>query len=92
MKFPLLDPDAPAPELHPETTLDDEKELVLLVVVVPDELTEELGQLDVLAVQLAHDLWLPLFVEERQLLLDVHLLQAQWVTSAPPGAPKRLRS
>src|ERR687898_3236821 len=27
----LLDPDAPAPKLHPETTLDDKEELVLLV-------------------------------------------------------------
>jgi hypothetical protein len=70
----LLDTNLPIPKLHPESSLHDEKQIVLLivvVVVVPDELAEELDQLDVLPVQLARDLRLPALVERRELLCSM---------------------
>jgi hypothetical protein len=42
--------------------LTTKKQFVLLIV-VPDELSEKLGQLDVLTVQLAQDAELPMVIE-----------------------------
>src|SRR5271157_2654396 len=60
------------PELHPESPLDHEKQLVFVVMLMPDELPLEFYQLDVLPVQLAHDPGIPVIVEEGELLLGVH--------------------
>ena len=69
----FLQPDFSVPVLHAEPALHDEEQLVLVVVLVPDELAEQLHQLDVLAVQFADDLGLPVLVEESQLLGQVYL-------------------
>jgi hypothetical protein len=45
-----------------------EEQLVLVLVVMPDELALELHELHVLAVQLADDLRVPMRIEQRQLL------------------------
>ena len=50
-------------ELHSESPIDDQKQLVLTVVVVPDELALELDELDVLTVQLADDARIPVVGE-----------------------------
>ena len=53
--------------------LTTKKQFVLLIV-VPDELSEKLDQLDVLTVQLAHDPELPVVIEQRQFALDVYFV------------------
>ena len=44
-----------------------------MVMLMPDELALEFYQLDVLPIQLTHDLGVPVIVEEGELLPDVHL-------------------
>jgi len=62
------------PELHFERTPNDKKKLVLQIVSVPDEFTLELGQPDMLAVELADDSRIPVIGEERELFADVDLI------------------
>src|SRR5262249_42956169 len=52
--------------------LDHQEQLVLVLVMVPEELALELDQLDLLAVQLADDLGTPLVLEPGELFADVH--------------------
>ena len=57
--------DDPIPQLDLEMTVQDEEQLVLVFVVVPDELPFELGQLDLLSVQLSDDPGAPVIAELR---------------------------
>ena len=59
------------PELHVELAAQNHEELVFRIVPVPDEGSLELHDLDVLSVQLADDLRVPVRREERELLLEV---------------------
>jgi hypothetical protein len=59
-----LDDNDPITKLHAESALQDEEELVLSVMGVPDELPLELGQLDVEVVDLRHDSRAPVLGEE----------------------------
>ncbi len=68
----FLEPDLPVPELHPESPFHHEEELVLVIVMVPDELALKLDQFELLAVQLADDLGAPRVVELGELLREVH--------------------
>jgi hypothetical protein len=72
-ELPLLQTDVTLPELHPESSFDHQEEFIFAVMLVPDKLTLELGQLDVLPVQLAHNLGAPVIVEESELFPDIHL-------------------
>jgi hypothetical protein len=67
-EIPLLEPHHPVAEVHVERALDDQEELVLGVVPVPDELPRELGELDVLAVERGHDARRPGLADARELL------------------------
>src|SRR5688572_6474626 len=62
-EFPFLQPDVAVPELHAETALHDHEELVLMLVVMPDEFALELRELHMLAVELADDLGAPVIGE-----------------------------
>ena len=66
-RFPVSQPQL-------ERSVDDEKELILILVRVPDELSLELGQLHLLAIELGDDLRIPVTVKLGQLLSDVDLL------------------
>jgi hypothetical protein len=70
----LLQPKITVAQLHQQTAFDHQEELVLLVVLVPDELALQLGQLDLKVVQLAYDARAPALVELRELLRQVDLL------------------
>jgi hypothetical protein len=62
-------------ELHGERALEDHEELVLCLVAVPDEGPLELDDFDVLAVELADDLRVPVRGESGEAVLqidDVH--------------------
>ena len=55
--------DGPVAELHAERAADDEEQLVLAIVVVPDERAEELDEFDLLSVQIGGDSRLPVLVD-----------------------------
>jgi hypothetical protein len=69
----FLQPDVPIPERHVEAALHHQEQLVLVVVVVPDELALELDPLDLLAVQFADDRRISVVAKPRQLLAEVDL-------------------
>src|SRR5262249_28040870 len=62
-EFAGADADFAVPQLHPHAALHDEKHLVLVVVMMPDELALELHELDQAVVHLADDLGLPLILK-----------------------------
>jgi hypothetical protein len=72
----LPQPDVTVSELHAEPAAHHQDQLVLVVVVVPDELADELDQLDLLAVQVADHLRTPVVVEQAEHLPQVHLLHS----------------
>src|SRR5713101_7141270 len=72
--------DNPLPELDAKAASPDQEHLFHVVVVVPRECPLHLDQFDLLAVQLGHDLGLPLLREPGKLLGDVdtfHLLPSR---------------
>src|SRR5689334_3923381 len=50
-------------QLHPQPALHDQKQLILVLVMVPDELTFELRELHVSVIYFAHDLGTPLILK-----------------------------
>ncbi len=50
---------------------DDDEHLVGVLVVVPDELTFEFGQLELVIVHLCNHAWAPVFTEQGQFLCQV---------------------
>src|SRR5262245_24764093 len=76
-------------ELHSQASGDHEEELVLPLVVVPDELALELDQLHVAVIQLARDSRIPVVVAPRELLAQVHdlhdclLIESTFAPNAP---------
>jgi hypothetical protein len=59
----FLEPNVPIPELHAESALHHEKQLVLVIVMVPHERAQELDQLDLLAIELSGDFRAPVLSE-----------------------------
>jgi hypothetical protein len=74
-ELPGIEPHDTPSQVDVEVTVDDEEELVFAGVPVPDELTLQLGELDVLTVELADDSRAPALRELPQLLGEIHLLQ-----------------
>ena len=66
--------DVAGAQAHAHPSLDDQEELVLVLVVMPDEVALELDDLDLVVVQVADDLGLPVVREERELLEQVDLV------------------
>ena len=64
-------------KLHPKTALDHQEQLVISIVVMPHERSLEFDQFHLLAVQFANDFRLPMLLDERQFLYEVHLFHAQ---------------
>lgn len=67
-EIPRPERDVPVAHLDRDATLEDEKEVVRLVVGVPDELALHLDDKKIVAVELANDARLPVTVEGRELL------------------------
>src|SRR5262245_48135250 len=84
-ELPLLQRDLAIAKLHHEVALDDEKELVFKVVLVPDEVALELDEFDVLAIELPDDPWPPMVVNEGQLVLHVDFIQEQILHDTAEG-------
>ena len=61
-------------EFHAKRTVHDEEQLVLVLVLMPHELTLEFHQLHVLAVELPGDSGVPMVVEERKLICEIDLI------------------
>src|SRR6266576_3817015 len=68
-----LDHEVPVSQLHSKPALHDEEQLILAVVVVPDELALELGELDQVVVHLADDLGTPLILKPAEHLGEIDL-------------------
>ena len=62
------DLDFPVPKLHGHPPPDDVEQLVLFIVGMPEEFPLNLGELDVLAIELGNDLRSPLVLEQTELL------------------------
>src|SRR6185436_20174955 len=75
--------------IHAETPTHDQKHLVFNFVVVPGERTLELYQLQMLAIQLANDPWVPVIVDEGKLFGEIDLVHI-WRRS--PIGPMRHRT
>lgn len=67
-KLAFVQIDGAIAKLHPETAAQNQKELVLSGVVVPDELTLKFCKLYVLAVQFADYARVPVVRKQRQFL------------------------
>ncbi len=70
----LVEFDDPVTKMYRQVAVEDQEELVLLLVMVPDELAFELGELDVLAVELANDTGAPMFSELLEFLGEIDLV------------------
>ena len=81
---------------HAQRAFDDIEQLVLSIVMVPDELALQLDQLDVGVVDLAYDLWAVVIGEQRQFLREIDFSQhsyrvVQTFRSASSGTYKKWR-
>jgi len=72
-KLPFLQPYVAVTELHAEAPVDHQEKFIFVVMLMPDKLALEFYQLDMLPVQLTHDLRAPVVVEEGELFTQVHL-------------------
>jgi len=70
--------------MYRQLAVEDQEELVLLLVMVPDELAFKLGELDVLAVQLANDTRAPMFSELLEFLGEVDFVVRAVTHACPP--------
>ena len=77
-------------KLHLEGALKDQEHLIFGVVLVPDEFTLELDELDVLAVQFADDPGSPVVEEEAQFFSQVYLVHGAIVAPGTPKQPERI--
>src|SRR5215471_21712423 len=69
--FPRRDMDGAIPKVDPEITLHHDERLVGILVVVPDEVPEELHDLELVVVHLGDDFRLPSFFDQPELLMEV---------------------
>ncbi len=70
-ELPRADRHVAIAQLHGESPLDDEEELVLVRMEVPVELAEQLGDLHVLTVELPNDARVPVVGEAGELLGEI---------------------
>src|SRR5882672_5065463 len=66
-----LDHEVAVPQLHPQPTLHDQKELVLTLVMVPDEFALEFRELHETVVYLADDFGTPLILKAAKHLGEI---------------------
>jgi hypothetical protein len=60
--------------MNRQVAVENQEELVLLLVMVPDKFAFELGKFDVLAIEFANDMGTPVFSELLEFLDKVHLV------------------
>jgi len=82
-----------------DATFEDEKEVVRVVVLVPDELALDLNNHEIVTVELANNSWLPMFGKGGEFLGEVdcchRCLRERWVPidlATIAGAAARLRT
>ena len=59
------------PKLHPQGAFDDQEEFVLVLVMMPDEITLDFDRLEVAVVHLADDARFPVIGEEIEFCFQV---------------------
>jgi hypothetical protein len=70
-KLACFDPPVAITKLHQQPPFDDQKQLVFVSVVVPDEFPLDFGELDVGVVEFAHDARTPVLLNEAEFLGQV---------------------
>jgi hypothetical protein len=73
-EFTLLDPFLPIAEIHAESAGQDEKQLVFVFVVMPDEFALKFHQLYELAVETANDFRPPMFGKKSEFVSEINLV------------------
>src|SRR6516164_4618896 len=104
-EFSLLQPNLPVPKLHAKPAAHDQEQLVLGLMMMPDEFPLKADQLYLLSVQLTDYLGTPLIGEPRKRLCELDFVhgtlpvrQEIWRTNAASchckieGCPKRYRT
>ena len=76
-KFACLHPNGMVWKLHPEAAFYHQEQLILRLVIMPDEGTLKLHELDVLAVQFANQPGLEMVSEKRELLRQVDFVHTR---------------
>jgi len=71
----LFQPDVAIRQPDQQCPLHDKEELILSIVMMPDELSLDLHQFDVRVVELADDLRTPVVLEEAELASKVYLFR-----------------
>jgi len=66
--------DDPVAKVDRQVAVEDQKEFVLVLVMVPDELTFQLGEFDMLSVEFTDDSGAPVFSELLEFFGEVHLV------------------
>jgi len=72
-------------ELDGEVALDHDEKLVFIFVLMPDELTLNLGQFDLAVVQIRHDFRIPLIVKATEFLGQVDLVKHASISAVSAG-------
>jgi hypothetical protein len=80
----LVELDDAVTEVDGEAAAQNEEQFVLVLMVMPDELTFKLGELDVLAIEFADDARAPTFRQLPELLREVDLLSLVIAHARPP--------
>jgi hypothetical protein len=70
-KLAFLDPFMTVTKLHPEAAFDHQEHFILVFMVVEDEFTLDLVELDILAVEFGGDVGLPVFGDFGELVGEV---------------------
>ena len=70
-EFAFFDPLVVVAEFHAEAAFDDEEQFVLMLVLVEDEFSFELVELDVLAVEFGGNVGLPVFGDFGELFGEI---------------------
>ena len=81
----LVELDYPVAKVNGQMAVEDEKEFVLGLVMVPDELALEFRKLYVLAVQLANNPRAPVLLDLLELLAEVHFSGMAIFHARPPN-------
>jgi hypothetical protein len=63
--------DRAIPKIDPQITFHHDERLIGIFVVVPNKVTLQLHDLELVVVHFGDDLWLPLLVEQPELLAEV---------------------
>src|SRR5262249_13636979 len=74
-------------KIDPQNAVQDDERLVRVLVIMPDEVALQPDDLELVVVHFGDDLWLPLFVEQLELIAEIDGIVSHWIAPhfRPPG-------